>query len=54
MAIINALDLQHDRLILYNVDLSLGTLLPNSRDWYEKWQLNFLHFKAHLKISFSS
>ena len=32
MAIINALDLQHDRPILYNVDLSLGTLLPSSRD----------------------
>ena len=35
MAINNALDLQHDRLILYNVGLQciiIGTLVPNSRD----------------------
>ena len=27
--------------------VSLGTLVPNSRDWHEKkWLLNFSHFKT--------
>ena len=36
------------------MNIWLGTLVPNSRDWHEKkWQPNFLRFKAHLKISFT-
>ena len=49
MAIINVLDLQHDRFYSIHVGLSLGTLVPNSRDWHEKWQLNFWTSKHTLK-----
>ena len=31
--------------------LSLGMLVPNSRDWHKKWLANCSHFKTHLKIN---
>ena len=36
------------------VALSLGMLVPNSRDRYEKWQLNFMHhmYKTYPNIRF--
>ena len=35
--------------------MSLGALVPNSRDRHEKqWQLDFTHHKTHPKMSFVS
>ena len=35
------------------LDISLGALVPNSRDRHEKqWQPNFTHHKTHPKMRF--
>ena len=40
-------------LIWLSMALSLGMLVPNSRDQHEKkWQLKFTHHKTHPKIRF--
>ena len=36
------------------LQISLGTLVPNSRVWHEiNLELNILHLKTHLKVCFT-